>query len=145
MATRRQQLEYGLLTLLALGAAAGWLYVIFNEHRQNDPMGIVRRHFLFYPEYSHGVWREGSCGQIDVGTGKCREITYTVPVRGCGSVTFNWRVYPGDDADKTWSYDGLHPSLNESDYPLYALLTDDSRFIDSPALGKPLPETCRLK
>ncbi len=68
-----------LLILLVFVAAAGWLYVIVNERRQNDPMAIVRKHFVFYPEYSQGVWREGQCTHID--TEGCREITYTIPVK----------------------------------------------------------------
>jgi len=131
------------LVLLVFLAAAGWLYVIVNEHRQNDPMAIVRRHFVFYPEYSHGVWREGQCASVD--TKGCREVTYTIPVKGCGSVTFDWRVFPREEGDKRWSYNGANPSFDETRYPLYAFVSDDSHFIDSPALGKPLPNTCRLK
>jgi hypothetical protein len=132
-----------LLILLVFVAAAGWLYVIVNERRQNDPMVIVRKHFVFYPEYSHGVWRETQCAHTD--TAGCREITYTIPVKGCGPVTFDWRVFPGEDGDKTWSYNGTNPNFDETQYPLYAFVSDDAHFIDSPALGKPLPETCQLK
>ena len=132
-----------LLILVVLAAAAGWLYVIVNAHRQNDPVVIVRKHFVFYPEYSHGVWREAQCAQVDADG--CREVTYTVPVKGCGSVTFDWRVFPGEDGDKTWTYNGANPSFDEARYPLYAFVSDDSHFIDSPALGKPLPDTCQLK
>ncbi len=129
-----------------LGAAAGWLYIAVNQHRQNDPMGIVKKHFLFYPEYSHGIWHEGPCAETQAGgAGNCREVTYAVPVQGCGEVTFDWSVYPGGDGDKSWSYNGARPKLDEADYPLYALLSDDSHFIDSPALGKPLPPTCEIK
>ena len=145
MATRKRQLEWGLSILLAVGAAAGWLYVAVNQRRQNDPTGIVKRHFFFYPEYSHGAWSESSCVGAGASGDTCRQVTYTLPVQGCGEVTFDWRVYPGDDADKSWSYLGTHPSLDESDYPLYAVESGDSHFIDSPALGKPLPQTCRLK
>jgi hypothetical protein len=135
--------KHAFLVLLVFVAAAGWLYVIVNDRRQNDPIQIVRKRFVFYPEYSHGVWREGPCTRVD--TEGCREITYTVPVKGCGPVTFDWRVFPGDDADKTWSFDGTNPSFDETKYPLYAFVSEDSQFIDSPALGKPLPETCQLK
>jgi hypothetical protein len=142
--TRKQKIEYGLLILLALGSAAGWGYIAFNQRQQNDPMGIVRKHFLFYPEYSHGVWREGSCSQTETGGGKCRDVTYTVSVHGCGEVTFDWNIFPAD-GDNTYSYHGTRPKLDETIYPLYAILSDDSHFIDSPALGRRPPETCQLK
>jgi len=142
--THKQKIEYGLLILLALGSAAGWGYIAFNQRQQSDPMGIVKKHFLFYPEYSQGVWHEGPCSQTEAG-GKCREVTYTIPVHGCGEVTFDWNVFPSDDGDKTYSYNGARPKLDEANYPLYAILSDDSYFIDSPALGKRLPETCQLK
>jgi len=135
--------KHAFLIVLVFVAAAGWLYVIVNEHRQNDPMGIVRKHFVFYPEYSHGVWREAKC--INVDREACREVTYTIPVKGCGPVTFDWRVFRGEDGDKTWSYIGANPSFDETKYPLYAFVSEDSHFIDSPALGKPLPETCQFK
>jgi hypothetical protein len=141
--TLGDRFKTALMGLLVLGAAAGWLYVIVSEHRQNDPMGIVRKHFVFYPEYSHGVWRERKC--VNVGKEACREVTYTVPVKGCGPVTFDWSVFRGDDGDKTWSYNGPNPSFDESKYPLYAFVSDDSHFIDSPALGKALPDSCQLK
>ena len=48
--------------VLLCGAAVGWLYVIVNGRRQREPMVVVKKHFLFYPEYSHGVWREGRAG-----------------------------------------------------------------------------------
>jgi hypothetical protein len=130
------------LTLLALLALAGWVYSIYNEHRANDPLEIVRRHFIFYAEYSHGAWQERPCG---VEQEKCRKVTYTIPVKGCGPVTFDWRVGSGEDGDRTWFYDGASPRFDEDKYPLYAVLGDDSRLIDSPALGKPLPDTCQLK
>ena len=129
--------------LLTLGAAAGWFYIIYKGRRANDPMEIVKKHFVFYPPYSHGTWRETECRNAD--TQKCREVTYTVPVTGCGPVTFDWRVSPGDDADSSWSYQGSSPKFDESKYPLYAVLNGDSRLIDSPALGKPLPPNCRSK
>jgi hypothetical protein len=131
-----------IFVLLVLVASAGWLYVIVNEHRQNDPVGIVRKHFVFYPEYSHGVWREGDCADDREA---CREVTYTIPVEGCGTVTFDWRVFRGDDGGKTWSFVGTNPAFDDTKYPLYAFVSDDSHFIDSPALGKPLPDTCQLK
>jgi hypothetical protein len=143
MATLKQKLEYGITIALIAGAAAGWIYVIVNQHRQNDPLGIVKKHFLFYPEYSRGVWHEGPCPNADGSS--CRDVTYTVPVPGCGAVTFDWSVYPGDDADKSWSYNGTRPHLDETNYPFYALLGSESQFIDSPAIGKSPPQTCQMK
>jgi hypothetical protein len=138
-----QRFKNALLILLVVVAAAGWMYVIYNAHRANDPTEIVRKHFVFYPEYSLGVWREGGCANVDGET--CREVTYTVPVKGCGPVTFDWRVFPGEDANTTWSYNGTSPIFDEEKYPLYAVLSEDSHLIDSPALGKPEPETCPFK
>jgi hypothetical protein len=76
---------------------------------------------------------------------KCREVRYTVPVNGCGPVTFAWHVSSGEDEDATLSYNGTYPKFNEDKYPLYAVLSQDSRLIDSTALGKELPETCQFK
>jgi len=135
--------KHAFLILLTLVAVAGWLYVIYKEERSNEPMEIVKKHFVFYPEYSHGVWREEECAHVD--GNKCREVRYTISVRGCGPVTFDWRVSVGEGADAAWSYNGPSPRFNENEYPLYAVLNDDSRLIDSPALGKPLPETCQFK
>ncbi len=138
-----QRFKNALLICLVLVAAAAWLYVIYNEHRANDPMEIVKKHFVFYPEYARGVWREGSCADVD--TGKCREVTYTVPVKSCGAVTFDWHVFPGEDADTRWSYNGTNPKIDERKYPLYAVLSEDSHLIDSPALSEPVPQTCPFK
>jgi hypothetical protein len=132
-----------ILTLCVAVAAAGWLYVIYNERRSHDPTEIVKKHFVFYPDYSHGSWHEGQCA--DARKEKCREVTYTVPVKGCGAVTFDWRVFSDDDGDATWTYQGPSPKVNESKYPLYAVLNEDSRFIDSPALRTALPEVCQVK
>jgi hypothetical protein len=132
------------LVLLALVAAAGWFYVIYNEDRAKKPVEIVKKHFVFYSEYSHGVWREGPCPNAD--REGCRQVTYTIAVKGCGPVTFDWRVFPGEDLDSTsWAYHGTTPRFDENKYPLYAVLSEDSRLIDSPALGKPLPQTCPVK
>jgi hypothetical protein len=139
----RQRFKNALLILLVLVAAAGWLYVAYNEHRASDPTEIVKKQFVFYPEYSHGAWREGSCPSVDAE--KCRDVTYTVPVKGCGTVTFDWHVYPGEDAAAKWSYNGTSPKIDEAKYALYAVLSEDSHLIDSPALGKPLPENCAFK
>jgi len=136
-------LKHAPLILCVLLAAAGWLYVIYNEHRSNDPMEIVKKHFVFYPEYSRGAWREGQC--LNAGGKKCRDITYTVPIQACGPVTFDWNVFPGDDADTTWAYNGTYPKIDENKYALYAVLNEDSRLIDSPALGTALPAACQAK
>ena|SRR5271165_1662831 len=138
-----RRLEYGSLTLLVVAAAAGWLYVIYNQHRANDPVEIVKKHFVFYPEYSHGVWRQGQCAHVD--KKGCREVNYTIQVKSCGTVNFEWRVFPDEDATATWTYVGGNPRIDENKYPLFAMLNEDSRLIESPALGSPLPETCRLK
>ena len=92
------------LLLCVIFAGAGWLYVIYNQHRSNEPVEIVKKHFVFYREYSQGVWREGACAKVD--RAKCRDVTYTVPVSGCGPITFDWNVFPDDDGDTTWSYNG---------------------------------------
>jgi hypothetical protein len=129
------------LILLGVAGVAGWLALIYIQHRANQPIEIVKKHFVFYPEYSHGTWREAPCS----GAEKCREVTYTIPVKGCGPVTFDWRVQAGDDRDPTWSYNGANPKFDEDKYALYAVLSEDSRLIDSPALGKPVPDTCQMK
>jgi len=141
----RKRVWHVIEVVLLCGAAAGWLYVIVNGRRQKEPMVAVKKHFLFYPEYSHGVWREGPCGQPTPATDGCRGVTYTVPVKGCGTVTFDWRVFPQDDGEPSWMYNGTRPKLDEAEYPLYALLSDDGHFIDSPALGKALPDVCAVK
>lgn len=138
------RLKQCVLILAAFAAAAGWLYVIYSEKRANDPIEIVKKHFVFYPEYSHGVWKESQCANKD--GERCREVRYTVPVKDCGPVTFDWNVFTGDEADSTsWSYNGPSPRFDENKYPLYAVLSGDSRLIDSPALGKPLPQVCHAK
>jgi len=129
--------------LFALVAAAGWSYVIYGNHRANDPIEIVKKHFVFYPEYSHGIWREGRCSNEE--NAECREVTYTTPLEGCGPVTFDWTVFPGKDADAAWSYNGTNLKIDENKYPLYAVLNEDSRFINSPALGAELPTSCQVK
>jgi hypothetical protein len=138
-----QLLKNIFLGVLVFAAGAGWLYVIYNEHRSKQPLEVVRKHFIFYPEYSHGSWREGQCA--DRSKEKCREVTYTIALKDCGAVRFDWLVFPGDDEDPTWSYNGTSPRIDESKYPLYAVLSEDSRLVDPPAVGRPLPESCQLK
>jgi hypothetical protein len=131
------------LLLCVIFAAAGWLYVIYNQHRSNEPVEVVKKHFVFYREYSQGVWREGACAKVD--RAKCRDVTYTVPVSGCGPITFDWNVFPDDDGDTTWSYNGTTPKVDESKYPLYAVLNEDSHLIDPPAVGMALPSVCQAR
>jgi hypothetical protein len=142
-ATFWRRLKNALLIFCLVVAAAGWGYVIYSDRRSKDPVEIVKKHFVFYPQYSHGVWREGECP--GAGASECRDVTYTIPVSGCGDVTFDWRVFPGEDADATWTYRGPAPKVDESKYPFYAVLNEDSRFIDSPALGTALPAACQVK
>lgn len=131
------------LAIVVLAGGAGWLYVLYNDHRSKEPVEVVKKHFVFYPEFSHGVWREAGCPAGE--KQKCREVSYTVPLKGCGTVNFGWRVFPQEDADATWSYTGPNPRIDENKYPLYAVLNEDSRLIDSPAVGLPIPDTCQLK
>jgi hypothetical protein len=126
-----------------LGALGGWGYVIYNQHRSRDPLEIVRKHFVFYPPYSHGIWGKTRCAGAS--GEECWEVTYTAPVQGCGPVTFHWHVLPYGDGEPEWSYNGSRPRVDENQYPLYAILSQDSRLIDSAALGKPLPATCSTK
>lgn len=128
---------------VCLVSAVVWCLLIYQSNRAKDPLEIVRRHFLFYPEYSHGVWRDGPCAGTQ--QTECREVTYATPVGNCGPVTFRWRVTASGDADAAWVYEGPTPNFDESKYPLYAILNPDSQFIDSPALGKPLPSACPRK
>ena len=83
------------------------------------------------------------CAHVD--GNKCRDVRYTISVKGCGPVTLDWRVSAGEDADAAWTYNGTSPRFDESQYPLYAVLSEDFRLIGSPALGKPLPQTCQFK
>src|SRR5579863_3637360 len=108
------------LILVVVASGLGWLYIFVNGRRQNEPMQVVKNHFAFYPDYSHGVWREAPCAGAS--REACKEVTYTIPVQGCGPVTFDWRVFRGDDGDNGFSYVGAKPALDESKYPLYALV-----------------------
>lgn len=142
----RRHFKTALFVIACALSAAGWWFLIYQGNRAKDPLEIVRRHFVFYPEYSHGVWREAPCGDAaDAKDANCREVTYATQVGNCGQVTFRWRVFNEADADAPWVYDGTTPHLDESKYPLYAILNPDSRLIDSPALGKPLPSSCLVQ
>lgn len=116
---------------------------MYLDHRANEPIEIVKKHFVFYPDYSRGAWNEQPCTKP--AAQKCRQVTYTVPVKGCGPVSFDWQVQMDQDGERTWSYQGPNPKFDEDKYPLYAVLSEDSRLIDSPALGKPVPDKCQLK
>jgi len=100
----------------------------------NDGLSIVKGHFVFYPEYSDGEWHEELCPSND--PSKCWYVRYTIPVKGCGPVTFSWTVYPSRN---TFDYSGPKPSIDEGKYRLYAFDSPNAL----PPLGKPLPETCQ--
>lgn len=132
-----------LVSVLAAAAASGWLYVIYVDHRSKEPIEIVRKHFVFYPEYRGGTWSEGACPAGE--RAGCRQVRYDVPVPGCGVVRFDWNVFAGGDADLAYAYRGATPKIDERAYALYAMVGEDSKFIDSPAVGKTLPVTCVVK
>ena len=141
----RRHFKTALFVIACALSAAGWWFLVYEGNRAKDPMEIVRKHFVFYPDYSHGVWRDAPCdGAKESG---CREVTYATPVGSCGLVTFRWRVFNGPEADTDapWAYEGPTPNFDESKYPLYAILNPDSRLIDSPALGRPPPSSCPLE
>jgi hypothetical protein len=139
----KRHFKTAMFVMACVLSGAGWWFLIYEGNRAKDPLEIVRKHFVFYPEYSHGVWRDGPCGGAQ--ETECREITYATPVGNCGRVTFRWRVLNGADTDASWVYEGATPHFDEGKYPLYAILNPDSRLIDSPALGKPLPNSCPFK
>jgi len=142
--SRWRHVQNALMVSLAAIAAAGWLYVIYNQRKANSPIEIVKKHFIFYPEYSHGAWRDAPCAAA--GAAECREVTYSIALKGCGAVDLHWQVFPGSgDGDEAWSYSGASPRIDDNRYPLFAVLNEDSRLIDSPALGKPAPDACELK
>src|SRR5271156_1203396 len=70
----------GVLAILA------WAALYVGLRMKSDPGGIeiVKRHFVFYDDYSHGSWARKACK----GTGDdiCFDVTYTVPVPACGPV-----------------------------------------------------------
>jgi hypothetical protein len=125
--------------LALIGSAA-----VFTAIRmKSDPSGIeiVKRHFVFYDEYSHGDWQRKPCQAA--GHEKCFDITYTVPVPACGPVTFSWRVFPAED---DLNYQGAQPRVDETKYAFYAFLIQDSgTLVPSQALGKPVPDSCQYR
>jgi hypothetical protein len=70
-----QLLKNIFLSVLALAAGAGWLYVIYDEHRAKEPMEIVKKHFVFYPEYSH------EAGAKDNAATRARRNAGKLPIR----------------------------------------------------------------
>jgi hypothetical protein len=110
---------------------------------KSDPSGIeiVKRHFVFYDDYSHGVWQRTPCQAA--GHTSCVEVTYTVPVRACGPVKFSWRVFPAED---DLEYEGALPRVNETRYAFYSFLVKETgALIPAQAYGKPVPETCQYR
>jgi hypothetical protein len=135
--------EKWLVGVLVVGGGIGWAGLAWFQHKAKDPIAIVRDHYVFYPEYRHGVWTEGAC---DAGEKSgCKRVTYTVPVNTCGNVRFEWNVFADGDEDLGYAYRGATPKIDEDAYALYAVVGADSRFMDSPALGKPAPAACMVK
>jgi hypothetical protein len=128
---------------LAVVCAVAWGALAWVQHAAKDPIAIVRKHFVFYPEYRNGSWSKGVCRAGE--RAGCTAVTYTVKVNGCGDVRFDWNVYKDDDDDAAFAYRGASPKIDESAYALYAVVGEDSRFMDSPALGKTAPAACALK
>lgn len=126
--------------VLAILATAA-LYV--GLRRKSDPSGIeiVKRHFVFYDDYSHGAWQHAPCQAPDHSS--CVEVTYTVPVQACGPVTFSWRVFPSED---DLEYQGAMPRVNETRYAFYSFLVKETgALIPAQAYGKPVPEVCQYR
>ena len=126
--------------VLAILASAA-LYV--GLRMKSDPGGIeiVKRHFVFYDDYSHGTWTRQACKVA--GHDTCFDVTYTVPVQGCGPVAFSWQVYPGED---DLMYEGAQPRVDETRYAFYAfLIKDTGTLVPAQALGKPVPAACAYR
>ena len=127
------------LLLAVLGSAAVFVAI----RMKSDPSGIeiVKRHFVFYDDYSHGVWQRKPCQ--DPEHQQCVNVTYTVPVQACGPVTFSWRVFPADD---DLNYEGAEPRVDEVKYAFYAFLIKDSgTLVAAQAVGKAIPESCQYR
>jgi hypothetical protein len=127
------------LVLAVLASAA--LFVAIRM--KSDPSGIeiVKRHFVFYDEYSRGAWKRAPCQ--DPEHQNCVAISYTVPVQACGPVTFSWRVFPAED---DLNYEGAQPRVDETKYAFYAFLIKDSgTLVAAQAVGKPVPQTCQYR
>jgi hypothetical protein len=135
--------EKWLVAGLVIAGGIGWAALACVQHKAKDPIEVVRKHYVFYPEYRGGVWSEGACDANDR-TG-CKRVTYTVPVSACGNVRFEWNVFADGDEDLGYAYRGATPKIDEDAYALYAVVGGDSRFMDSPALGKAPPVACAVK
>ena len=135
--------EKWLVAGLVIACAAGWAALAWVQHKAKDPIEVVRKHYVFYPEYRGGVWSEDACETND-GT-RCKRVMYTVPVKACGNVRFEWKVFADGDEDLGYAYRGSTPKIDENAYALYAVVGADSRFMDSPALGKAAPAACVVK
>jgi hypothetical protein len=121
--------------------ASGALFV--GIKMKSDPSGIeiVKRHFVFYDEYSHGTWQRTPCQAA--GHEKCLDLTYTVPVQACGPVTFSWRVFPAED---DLNYEGAQPRVDETKYAFYGfLIKETGALVPAQAVGKAVPETCQYR
>jgi hypothetical protein len=127
------------LILAVLASAAVFVAI----RMKSDPSGIetVKRHFVFYDEYSRGVWKRKPCQ--DTEHQQCVDVNYTVSVQSCGPVTFSWRVFPSED---DLNYEGARPRVDETKYAFYAFLIKDSgTLVAAQALGKPVPQTCQYR
>jgi hypothetical protein len=127
------------LILAALASAA----VFVTIRMKSDPSGIetVKRHFVFYDEYSRGEWKREPCQ--DAEHQRCVDVSYTVAVQACGPITFSWRVFPSED---DLNYEGARPRVDETKYAFYAFLIKDSgTLVAAQALGKPVPQTCQYR
>src|ERR1700722_3211835 len=127
------------LLLAVLGSAA--VFMAIRVKSDPSDIEIVKRHFVFYDEYSHGVWQRKPCQAA--GHTSCVEGTYTVPVRAGGPVKFSWRVFPAED---DLEYEGALPRVNETRYAFYSFLVKETgALIPAQAYGKPVPETCQYR
>ena len=52
--TSRRWIRHAVEAVLLCAAAAGWIYLAVNAHRQKDPVAIVQQHFMFYPSIRTG-------------------------------------------------------------------------------------------
>jgi hypothetical protein len=134
--------EKWLVGVVVAACAVGWAALAWMQHRAKEPVAAVRGHFIFYPEYRAGAWTKTACAD---GRAGCTDVAYTVGVGACGPVKFEWQVMASDDADAAYTYRGATPQIDEGAYALYAVVGADSRFMDSPALGKTPPVVCALK
>lgn len=135
--------EKWLVAGLVIAGGIGWAALVWVQHKAKDPIEVVRKHYVFYPEYRGGVWSEAACDSNDR-TG-CKRVTYIVPVKACGEVRFEWNVFADGDQDLGYAYRGATPKIDEDAYALYAVVGADSRFMDSPAVGKAVPAACVVK